>query len=266
MTQRPRSIKEVDQRPSEPSRPIDDIVEIGNRFYVLASTSLADENDRVLMHGDSFAVFDRYGDVRPVGMSEEGLYHHGTRYLSAFLLRIDGERPLLLGSTAKRDNSRLAVDVTNPDMVIDGTIVRSGTIHIARSKVLWDGVCYERITVRNFGTRSVRLPLTIRVEADYADIFEVRGTTRERRGVRTPARVADGTLTLGYRGLDGVRRRTRIRLDPAPNRLNADEAAYRLHLQPGRAVTIEVAVTCELEAERRRPSTFATALERAADL
>src|SRR5918994_1125681 len=82
------------------------VVEFEGRYYILATSSPADENDRVLKHGDSFAVFDRYGDVRPVGLGEEGLYHRGTRFLSGLGIRIAAERPLLLGSTARGDNSR----------------------------------------------------------------------------------------------------------------------------------------------------------------
>ncbi len=40
----------------------------------------------MLKHGDTFAVFDHYGDIKPGGLGEEGLYHEGTRYLSCLLL------------------------------------------------------------------------------------------------------------------------------------------------------------------------------------
>ena len=70
-----------------------DIVEVGNRYYVLASSSLADEQNQVLKHQDSFALFDRYGDIKPVGLGEEGIYHEGTRHLSSMLLRINRDKP-----------------------------------------------------------------------------------------------------------------------------------------------------------------------------
>jgi glycogen debranching enzyme len=255
----------VDEEPAEPTL-VEDVVEIGNRFYVLATSSLADENDRVLMHGDSFAVFDRYGDIPRVGLSEEGVYHHGTRHLSGWVLRVHGQRPLLLGSTAKRDNSRLAVDLTNPDVGLNGTVILRGTVHIARTKVLLEGVCHERVVLRNFGLEPVRLPLAIRFEADYADIFEVRGVTRERRGQALPARVRDDGVTLAYEGLDGVRRRTTIHLDPAPDRIDGSEVRYRLALPPGRAVTLDISVACHVDRERHRPTGFSSALEKALDL
>ena len=54
---------------------VEEVVEIGDRYYVLAATSAADNLDRVLKHGESFAVIDQYGDIRPVGGSDEGYYH-----------------------------------------------------------------------------------------------------------------------------------------------------------------------------------------------
>jgi hypothetical protein len=57
-------------------------------YHILAASSLADEWSRVLKHGDTFAVFDHYGDIKPGGLGEEGLYHQGTRYLSCLLLEL----------------------------------------------------------------------------------------------------------------------------------------------------------------------------------
>ncbi|MGH9161985.1 MAG: glycogen debranching N-terminal domain-containing protein, partial [Vicinamibacteraceae bacterium] len=97
-----------------------DIVEIENQYYILASSSLADEVDRVLKHGETFAVFDRYGDIKPVGVGEHGLYHEGTRFLSMLLLGFGEDRPLLLSSNVKADNSLVVVDLTNPDILTEG--------------------------------------------------------------------------------------------------------------------------------------------------
>src|SRR3954447_24184191 len=57
-----------------------------DRFYIQATSPRADDRSRVLKHGDTFGVFDHYGDIRPIGLSEEGLYHEGTRFLSRLLL------------------------------------------------------------------------------------------------------------------------------------------------------------------------------------
>lgn len=250
--------------PNERVTPTDDpatVVEIGGRYYILATSSLADENERVLKHGESFAIFDRWGDITPVGLAQVGLFHRGTRHLSSLRLRIDGERPLLLGSTARHDNSRLTIDLTNPDMTLGDRLLRSGTIHIARTKVLWAAACHERIEIRNFGEADVQLPLTIRVGADYADIFEVRGLTRAHRGTLADPTVEDGAIVLAYDGLDGGRRTTRVAFEPAPDQILGRDASYELTLPPGRSMAIELRVDCE--GREPRPIDVATAIERA---
>ncbi len=65
----------------------------GSAFRILADSSLADERTRVLKHGDTFGVFDHYGDIKPEGLGEEGLFHDGTRFLSGLLLDLEGGRP-----------------------------------------------------------------------------------------------------------------------------------------------------------------------------
>ena len=251
-------------RPDERFSSTDDpstVIQVDGRYYILATSAPAEEYDRVLKHGESFAIFDRWGDIKPVGLGEEGLYHRGTRHLSGLRLRIGDERPLLLGSTTRHDNSRITVDVANPDMTADGRMLRAGTVHLSRTKVLWAGACHERIEVRNFGQEAVTLPISLRFAADYADIFEVRGMQRPARGTILEPSVEDGTIVLGYDGLDGVRRTTRIGFDPAPQELEPREANYRLELPPGRALTIELRIDCD--GGSARDVDFGSALTRA---
>ncbi len=187
---------------------MDDVINVENRYYILATSSRADDRTRVLKHGDTFAVFDRAGDILPFGMGEQGLYHEGTRFLSRLGLRIGGSRPLLLSSTVKEDNDLLAVDLTNPDLARDGGVVLSrGTLHMLRSTFLWEGNCYEGIRISNYGMDAAEVPLTIEFDADFADIFEVRGMSRARRGERLPSTAEGNTVVIAYRGLDGVVRR-----------------------------------------------------------
>jgi glycogen debranching enzyme len=237
------------------------VVEIDGRYYILATSSLADEDEQVLKHGESFAIFDRWGDIQPGGPGEEGLYHRGTRHLSGLRMRIGKERPLLLGSTTRRDNSRLTIDLTNPDMDLDGRPLRAGTVHLSRTKVLWAGACHERIEIRNFGLDAVALPISMRFAADYADIFEVRGMERAQRGTVLDPGVEDGRIVLAYDGLDEVRRTTTIGFSPAPDRIEAGAAAYALVLPPGRSTTIELRIDCEA-ASPPRGVDFGSALTR----
>jgi glycogen debranching enzyme len=236
------------------------VVEVDGRYYILATSTLADESDRVLKHGESFAIFDRWGDIQPAGLAEEGLFHRGTRHLSGYRLRVGDDRALLLGSTTRHDNSRLTTDLTNPDTVIDGRPMRAGTVHVSRTKVLWAGACHERIEIRNFGQNVVTLPISFRFAADFADVFEVRGMERASRGALLDPRVEDGRIVLAYDGLDGVRRTTTIAFEPAPDRIGSPGAAYDLELSPGRATVVELRIDCE--GDPPRDVDFASALAR----
>jgi glycogen debranching enzyme len=215
-------------------------------FYILATSPLADDNTRVLKHSDTFAVFGHYGDITPTGLGEEGLYHEGTRFLSCLVLSLGEHRPLLLSSTVKEDNDLLAVDLTNPDLFRDGRIlVPRGTLHLFRSKFLWQGVCYERLRVRNYGLSTVEASVAFYFEADFADIFEVRGTKRPRKGQRLEPVLEESAVVLGYEGLDGVVRRTRLEFAPRPAAVGENEVRFAVALRPQEEATYYLTVACE---------------------
>ena len=229
----------------------------GGSYHILAASSLADERTRVLKHGDTFAVFDHYGDIKAGGLGEEGLYHEDTRYLSCLLLELEGSRPFFLGSTVRDENDQLAVALTNPDLLHEGLVrVPLGTLHIALKKFLWQGVCYQQLQVKNHGLVPVVTSLALHFAADYADIFEVSGHKRQARGEDLPPEVADGRVVLGYRGLDGVVRRTLLQFSPQPSLLTTSTARLDLSLQPQQEVTFYVTVGCERQPAIVRPLAF----------
>jgi glycogen debranching enzyme len=229
----------------------DEVVSLHEQYYIQATSSRADDRTRVLKHDETFAVFDRFGDLQPVGLGEQGVYHDGTRYLSRLELRIGGRRPLLLSSTVKKENDLLTVDLTTPD-VKDQTgqiVLPRGTLHVFRTKFLWRSCCYERLRISNFATTEVDIELAMSFNADYADIFEVRGAKRERRGNRREPAVERGGVTLAYDGLDGVVRRTHLAFDPAPDEVTGAHALYHLRLPPRGTSTIHVKLSCDERGE-----------------
>jgi glycogen debranching enzyme len=241
---------------------VSDIVEIGDQYYILATSALAQHQDRVLKHDDTFALFDRFGDIKPVGRGEEGLFHQNTRFLSRLLVRVGRDRPMLLSSRVKDDNALLAIDLTNFDVTVGGKLeIQRGTVYLARTILLWDGICYERLMVRNFGRKAVDLTLIVSFDADYLDLFEVRGLTRRERGVRLPTRIDDNAAVLGYRGLDGIERRTRITITPRPADFGSGEAQLPIHLDPQAEATYWITVACELDGRSPTPLGFSTALD-----
>ncbi|MGQ0538403.1 MAG: amylo-alpha-1,6-glucosidase [Gemmatimonadaceae bacterium] len=228
----------------------------------------ADERTRVLKDQDTFGVFDRFGDIRFVGSSQHGLYHDGTRFLSQFTLSVNGHRPVLLNSWVTSDNSMLAVEMTTPD-TYEGDVVRlrKDTIHVFRARLLRDGVLYEHLRVMNYAAHHVRVTLTLDFQADFADVFEVRGVRRARRGQYLEPRISGpgkhgAEVQLGYRGLDDVTRVTRIVFDQPPESLDDDSAEYRPVLTPREPYELHFSVSCELEEPQRALLSYHTALER----
>jgi len=155
--------------------------EIGTtqQYYIAAGSSPSDDRARVLKYGKCVAVFNRYGDIEPLGMGEQGIFFRGTRYLSELVLGVWDARPLLLSSTVKSDNFAFTADLANVDVTEDQQVtVARGTLHIVRSRFLWQGVSYEEFKIFNYGLRSIDIPLRLAIGADFADICEVRGMRR----------------------------------------------------------------------------------------
>jgi glycogen debranching enzyme len=233
-------------------------------YYIQAPSPVAEVQSRVLKQGDTFAVFDHHGDINPQALGQEGLYHEGTRFLSSFMLEVDGDRPLFLSSTIKDDNDVLAVDLTNPDVSGRGPLdIARGQLHLARLKFLQDGVCHERLSVHSYQLAPARVVIAFHFEADFADIFEVRGTPRKARGKYLEPVCDDGSVVLSYRGLDQVTRRTRLYFTPAPAQLTGDTAVFELTLPPQGQTHIDLAVCCEHDGIRPGAGGFDAALHAA---
>src|SRR5690606_37146022 len=137
----------------------------------------------VLADGDTFAVFDSHGEIEPGPGSHQGLYADGTRFLSGFAMRIGGHRPLLLSSGIRADNAGLFVHEANPDVRgPDRPHLPQDLVHLTRRMSLLDDTCLLEPSLRSYASSEIVLPMEVWFEADYADVFEVRGSTRERRG------------------------------------------------------------------------------------
>jgi glycogen debranching enzyme len=240
-----------------------DIVRVADEYYVRASSALADDRTRVLKSGDTFLIANRYGDIEDLGASQFGLFHAESRHLSRFSMRLNRLQPLLLSSIVREDNASLVIDVTNVDSPESAAAsigdLSRGTVHVFRSQFLLNGCRYEHVRIRNYGLETVRLVLTFQFDADFADIFEVRGSKRERRGKRLSPRVEGDTVVLAYQGLDGVFRQSRVEFSPRPAALSADEAAYSIALAPAEETSIFDSVSCQRGDSVERIASYETA-------
>jgi glycogen debranching enzyme len=240
-----------------------DVIEVGQHFYIRASSSLADDRTRVLLNGDTFAVFDRSGDIQPVGVGQQGIFHKETRHVSRLEMHFSGERPLLLSSAIREDNVLFGVDLTNPDLLMpSGEMLPRGTLHIYRTKFLTERIVYDQITLHNYGDIAVEGDLSFEFEADFADIFEVRGEKRARRGDTLPELVERSSVSLEYQGLDHIRRSTRVECSTSECITHEGGITVPVHLDPQGETSITLTMECRREEAPERPASYDEALQR----
>ena len=222
-----------------------DIIELGNEFYIHARSSLVDIQTRILMRGDLFAVFDRCGDLRALGNGGHGLFYNESRHLSKSVLRLATGSLLLLSSAVTQDNSRLIIDLANPELDLpDGGRLPRCTVHLQRTKFLRDNDCEEEIQVRNYGLSPVSFELVLELDADFADIFEVRGYPRTKPRQQLSPEANNGSLTFSYRGLDNVFRKTVIASSLQPTAIDASEMRFLIELEPQEEKVFALTVSC----------------------
>src|SRR6478735_1902476 len=213
-------------------------------FYI-PMTGQAARPRRTLKHDDTFIVLDSHGDIGASAGGPDGLFNADTRYLARLELMLNQTQPLLLGSNLRDDNSALTVDLTNPD-IYDGEriVLQKDLIHIVRTLFLWRGTAYQRIGVQNHGDRTASIDLTFLFDNDFADLFEVRGARRPRRGIGSSQLLSPADVSLEYRGLDANTRTTKLHFDPRPTLLAVSSASWHIDLAPQQVTSLFVAVTC----------------------
>jgi glycogen debranching enzyme len=170
---------------------------------------------QVLKHGNRFLLTDSFGDIHPDSRGL-GLYHGDTRILACSVLRVGGIRPVLL-QTSVGANFRGGIQMTNPSAdrnpdakvhPFDGLVGR--TIGISRERLIGSDGVAERVKVVNHASQPANVPVELELGTDGADIFEVRGYPRDRRGVLLPLAATDQRVTFRYVGLDDIERFTHI--------------------------------------------------------
>src|SRR5690606_40565081 len=126
--------------------------------HIPGVVSLLATQRRTLKHGDTYAMFDDYGDILSFEGSPAGLFHQDMRHLSTLVFSVEGRAPLLLSSTVQRNNFLLNVDLTNPDIYIDDRLaLDKDSFHIARTKFLWEAGCYELFRISSYLGHAQRL-------------------------------------------------------------------------------------------------------------
>src|SRR5947208_10463759 len=121
-----------------------------------------------ILEGNTFVVSDRRGDLEATPAVTHGLFVNDTRFLSQWVLTVNGLRPKLLSI------DDLAFDqVRFFGALATGTIYVDSHLSIVRKRAINNGF-REEITFINHDKKPVVLDIQLKAATDFADLFEVK--------------------------------------------------------------------------------------------
>jgi glycogen debranching enzyme len=175
-----------------------------------------------ILDGNTFVVSDRRGDIDATPTENHGLFLNDTRFLSRFILTVDGHRPTLLSA-----DEQAYFQVQFFLAVTTGTVYVDSHLSVVRRRAVGDGF-REEIELHNHDAKPMELQVRLEASADFADLFEVKDKL-EKKG-ELYRRVGGGHLTLGYKR-DGFQRETRISSTAAAE-VDEEGLTFRVRINP----------------------------------
>jgi glycogen debranching enzyme len=175
-----------------------------------------------ILEGNTFVVSDSRGDIESSLTDPTGLFSFDTRFLSKWVLTVDGHR---LNSLSVDD---LNYFETRFFLVPGtGTVYVDAKLSVIRQRAVAGGF-HETLTVLNHDEKPARLTIKIAAAADFADLFEVKDALKKKGTYHN--RVEDGRLILGY-NRETYERETLIS-STAPAKTDSKGLAFRVNIPP----------------------------------
>ena len=135
-----------------------------------------------LIDGKTFSATSVSGDIYPPGSPDVGFFHDDTRFLSHLELRIGGHRGVVLSSSTERTFAA-QIELTTGNITLrDSFDLPENTVHIRREQLLSSEIFFDRLSFENFNLVHVDFTLEILLNADFVDVFQVRGVARQKHG------------------------------------------------------------------------------------
>jgi glycogen debranching enzyme len=175
-----------------------------------------------ILDGNTFVVSDRSGDIEASPTDPTGLFSFDTRFLSSWILTLNGERlhPLSVDDLQYFETRFFLVPGT-------GTVYVDAHLSILRRRAVGNGF-REVLTILNHDQEPADLTVRIEAGCDFADLFEVKDAL-EKKG-RYVTRVEDGKLRLAYERGTFVRATLISSTEPA--RLDRRGLTFKMRLEP----------------------------------
>jgi len=188
-----------------------------------------------ILDGNEFVVSDRQGDLEATPTENHGLFLDDTRFLSRWVLTVNGLRPKLLSVD---DVAYFKVQFFAA--VATGTVYVDSHLSVVRQRAVGRGFS-EDITLTNHSRKRMELEVRLEAAADFADLFEVKDKL-EKKG-ELYRRVTDHQLVLGYRR-ERFERQTVISADQ-PAEIREDGLVFRVRLEAQSEWTTRVEVAAK---------------------
>jgi glycogen debranching enzyme len=192
---------------------------------------------RIIKRGPVVLATHEDGSMDPASASSQGLFLADTRFLSRFQLYINGEKPVLLGST-EEDMFQSSFTQTCPK--VDDLPARG--LGLLQRNTIEEAWVHVEIDVINWALKRVEVEISVELDSDFFDSFEARGVKRLKRGTTMPKKITENSLHLEYLGLDDVTRITQIDVKPAMARFENDRMYFPLSLEVGERQTIHLEI------------------------
>src|SRR3954469_855955 len=232
-------------RPATPRRN-DDLVPIPNPHQEPRIAYQAFEprkvNNLTLVDGKTFLSTTISGDINPPGAPDVGFFHDDTRFLSQLELRIGGQRTVVLSSSTERSFASQIELTTGNIQLRDSFDLPENTLHIRREQLLSGNVFFDYLTFDNFNLVEVDVTVELTFEADFVDVFQVRGVARKKPGRYYRPIVKNDSIDFYYCGQDEVTRQTFVKLSPAPHDIHETTAVWNISLRPMERIRLEAII------------------------
>jgi glycogen debranching enzyme len=213
-------------------------------------------NNLTLIDGKTFLSTVVAGDIAPAGAPDVGLFHQDTRFLSYLEFRIDGHRAVVLSSSTEKTFSS-QIELTTGNITLrDSFDLPENTVHIRREQLLASDVFFDRFTFENFNQTAVEFTVELLFDADFVDVFQVRGVARSVQGQFYQPITTDSSIAFNYRGRDNVMRKTLVEMSPKPSEIEPRVGRWHLRLEPSKRMQIEVHITPSSDRAPTRPSSY----------
>jgi glycogen debranching enzyme len=209
-------------------------------------------NNLTLVDGKTFLSTTVAGDIMPPGAPDVGFFHDDTRFLSRLELRVDGYRTVVLSSSTEQTFASQIELTTGKSTMRETYEIPENTVHIRREQLLSSETLFDNFSFENFNFNELELNIELAYEADFMDVFQVRGVAREKLGHYYQPIVRHDCIVFHYCGLDDVARETIIQLSPEPEMVDGTTARWKLRLPPFKRFQLHTTIVPQVEGKRSR--------------